>query len=226
MPLWFFFYYRDGDGWEKLHIPFVFSWIGLLIGLASLGGLGYIEYLGTGKGRFPIPLVLFYGLELLSAYWIMYKQKWAFPPRISMAFLLTFFSSYFWEFPLHILDLISFGLTSRFIIQSIRLLPIAFFWMNYEIRDRKALINSMLMAHMVTLGIFLLEWDTYLGPFYIGLLRRFPIPAPFQFYNPNPIIWTFVIRIIDFIILLRIFFSGRILNLRGDVNDPLLEDGH
>ena len=209
MPIWLFLYYREGDGWEKLHLPFMVSWIGLLIGLSSLGGLGYIEYLGTGEGRFPIPLVLFYGLELLSAYWIMYKQGWAFPPRISMAFLLTFFSSFFWEFPLHILDVLSFGLTKRFIIQSTRLLPIVFFWMNYEIHDRKALINSMLIAHIVTLGVFLLEMDTYLGPFYLGLLLNWPFPGAWMF-------WTFMIRLIDFIILMRIFFSGKILRLREE----------
>lgn len=191
MPFWFFFYGRLGKRWEKIHLPFLIGWMGLM-GILLFLKINGVDHLGTGKGRYPISLISFYALELIGCYILLSLRGWSFPKRISLSFLLTFFSSFFWEFPLHILDLLENGLTDRFLIQAIHLLPLIFFWMIYELKDHKSLVNWILLAHMITLGIVSLEMAGYL--------------------DSN---WTFLIRGLDFIILNKIFFDGQILKLRS-----------
>lgn len=214
LPIWIFFYHANGEKWERLDTPFFLSWMGLLAFFLSLG-----LFLGVWSiNQYPIPLILFYGLELMAVYRLL--KDWPFPKRISMAFLLTFFSSWFWEMPIHLASLVINGLTLTWILQAVRILPVAFFIGIYRIVDRKALINWILTAGMITLAITLLEMDGTVGPFYVGILRSIPIPGRFfssWVFNPNVILWTYLIRISNFSILCYIFLSGRILRLRREI---------
>jgi len=186
MPFWFFFYHQKSERWEKLHFPFIIA------ALFSLGVLTYLKMCGLHHiSNYPIPLVSFYVLEVLACYILMNRKGHTFPQRISLSFLLSFFSSYFWEFPLHILDLIENGLTPRFVIQAIHLLPLVFFSMLYEVEDWRALISLITTAHMITTGIVSLEM--------LGILSDH---------------WTYAIRVFDFTILLVIFANERILQAK------------
>jgi hypothetical protein len=187
--IWMFLYSRKNLDLEKFRYPFLISAIASILSLGILGLYGL-----SNISNYPVPLVLFYMTAVLMSYLVLEKKGLPFHRGISLAFLLVFFSSYFWEGPLHLLDLLSFGLTSRFVIQTLHILPVIFLSQYYKVQDWKILVNWILLANMITLGIVVLEM--------IGILQPF-------------IIWTFLIRGLDLVILLKIFLDPNIIKKKN-----------
>lgn len=194
--------YLQKRSWEFLETPFLVVWSLFLAYLIHLFISG-TEWIST----FPVPLIFYYGLQVLVSYYLFKKDGEAFPQRISLAFMLTFFSSYLWELPIHMIGILQNGVQPRFLIQSIHVLPIIFLSRFYKLKDGKRLLNYVFFGHMVTLFILFFEWTAAdLNPYFpnlSGINRSL----------------TYIIRLVNFLVVMKIFRDSEILENR--ISDPI-----
>ena len=187
IPAWIILYHFGPRKLNYFHGPFYYSWSGFLLFFIFMGLSGI-----DAINQYAIHLILFYGLLILVAYHVVGKNGWPWNERIALTFMIVFFFSFFWELPIHILGLIQNGLTSRFVIQASRIIPLYLFNVIWKIRDRKNLINWILIAQIITTGILFMEMSGWVKALY----------------------WTYLIRIANFVILLHILFSNKVLEFR------------
>ncbi|UCD07049.1 MAG: hypothetical protein JSW41_04415 [Candidatus Aenigmatarchaeota archaeon] len=101
---------------------------------------------------YPLPLATFYGLVVLLYYLWIEKLGLSFNKQVSLAFLLAFLLSYWWEWPIHLVGLFEHGPDATVILQATHLLPIIFLAFHvFQANDgaRKIILSHLLWTTMV-----------------------------------------------------------------------------
>lgn len=138
-------------------------------------------------------LMLFYGTSILMVYVEMAEiRKKDFSKSLSLAFLITFLSSFFWEFPMHLMDLIENGLTGNLLLQCLHLTPLIVLTSHFKIVDKVKLFRYCMLSFSIT------SFMTFLRFIY---LVETVFNSPLIYLN----------RGMCLLILFKIFFNGKIL---------------
>ena len=172
---------------------FVPAWIIFYVGISpillkSLNVTLFNEY-----------LTFYYGTIVLLTYVVGLVKGWKFTEALAFSFLFTFLSSLFWEFPLHLRDILfEKGITLNIILQMTHALALYPLYKKFYLKDWKKL------SYLILASFILTEAMTY---FRLNLIMSGILCSQLLFLN----------RIICTSILVYIFFSPKILKKKDGV---------
>lgn len=177
--LFMFLFNRHTFDFPKFLFPL--SWIGFYTVLVPI----YINSFNIQL--YSSMLILFYGSIILAAYFFgLFRFQFSSLKALSFSFLIVFLNSYFWEAPLHLIDLIEKGITLNWIVQLYHLLPLLVLRQEFKIKNGYSLAIMVLINFIQTLLI-------------IGIRVNISLPYLMGFLLP------YIDRGISFFILLYIF---------------------
>jgi len=150
------------------------------------GVAGVLAVTGWGSGFYSNTLLIFYTLSVLYVIHY-YRFRPDFQP-VSLAFLIVFLSSFYWEVPIHIADLLeldSFGVVA---VQALHLIPLPFLltlglkvpqrWWYWSVAAWAAIaaIEFMYMQDLIPLTFrpWILYLSRLIGLYTLLWILRFP----------------------------------------------------
>jgi len=172
---------------------FVPAWIIFYVGISPilLKSLNVTLFNGS--------LTFYYGTIALITYVIGLIRGWKFTEALAFSFLFTFLSSLFWEFPLHLRDILfEKGITLNIILQMTHALALYPLYRKFYLQDWKKL------SYLILASFILTEAMTY---FRLNLIMSGTLSSQLLFVN----------RAICTSILGYIFFSRNILRKKEEI---------
>ena len=149
--LWLFILFSDLD-LESVIIDWLFVWLGFFSYFVVL-------YYGISFSQYTPELLSFYILSVVICYGL-FNIKYSHKDSISLAFLIVFINSYYWEIMHHFNAIVLYGLNFNQIVQMFHLIP-AYFLAKRLIfhnpkRVKKLLIYGLIISctHLISLYVF------------------------------------------------------------------------
>ncbi len=129
---------------SKIRCPDILKYYFYLIGFAFTIFVGAT---GVEIGFYTTSLFMQYALLTMAATFL-YNQHNPIKEAVSLAFLTVFLNSFYWELPLHLAEVFSWGLHAGMIVQLWRLVPAVWLLQNYRFDDnsKKTLAKGLLFS--------------------------------------------------------------------------------
>jgi len=128
-------------------IPSVTKFVFYFTGLAFMSWIFVTQF---SIGFYTSNLFIQYALMTMAAT-AVFNKKYYFKEAVSLAFLITFLNSFYWELPLHLAELFSGALHLGMLVQAWRLIPLPWLLEHYEfdVKRAKRIIGMGLLVSLI-----------------------------------------------------------------------------
>jgi hypothetical protein len=154
----------------------------------GLGVAGALMYTGYSNGHYDNYLMTLYTLFVVAS--VIYYRKLGFLKPICLGFLIVFINSYYWEFPLHVLDFLTNWNVGLQLVQALHILPLPFLLCvcsgDFHYISFKEVRNLSLYLWLTTLatGIVVMTGYSQYGDLIYTIPRVMGLIFMWRFFKP------------------------------------------
>jgi hypothetical protein len=162
-------------------------------GVAAL----YLIWLFGPVGHNTMDILACYVFLLCFTYYYYTQHGLTRFKPVSLAFLIVFLNSYWWEFPIHVVGTLTGSSLSLFLLQSLHLVPLLFLREYSEIRisSRKSVVDAMVITWVPVCGVMFLVlyfnlwfgWLLNWGLRFWALLNLLKVFRPSQIFSKDEV---------------------------------------